>query len=230
MQSPQFAALTDEQILQIQEYLLSADGAMDIEEVDGFFCALISGPNTVMPSEYLPHLFGGGMPDIGPGTQGSEILGLLFHHWNHIADTLMRGELHFPLLFQDEPGKANGNDWAHGFMRGVDLRRESWNGLIEDEDSGGMMLPVMTLDFETDEAPDLERLTITDDERKDLKTHMTVAILDIFQYFVPQRKQGVRVSIERNPPKIGRNVSCPCGSGKKFKKCCGSGGTDPTLH
>ena len=22
-------------------------------------------------------------------------------------------------------------------------------------------------------------------------------------------------------PKIGRNAPCPCGSGKKFKKCCG---------
>ena len=25
----------------------------------------------------------------------------------------------------------------------------------------------------------------------------------------------------RNPPKIGRNDKCPCGSGKKYKKCCG---------
>ncbi|MDE3161441.1 MAG: SEC-C domain-containing protein [Acidobacteriota bacterium] len=23
-------------------------------------------------------------------------------------------------------------------------------------------------------------------------------------------------------PKIGRNEPCPCGSGKKFKKCCGA--------
>ncbi len=27
----------------------------------------------------------------------------------------------------------------------------------------------------------------------------------------------------RNPGKTGRNDPCPCGSGKKFKKCCGSG-------
>ncbi len=26
-----------------------------------------------------------------------------------------------------------------------------------------------------------------------------------------------------NQPKIGRNDSCPCGSGKKFKKCRGKG-------
>jgi hypothetical protein len=25
------------------------------------------------------------------------------------------------------------------------------------------------------------------------------------------------------PPKVGRNEPCPCGSGKKFKKCCGAG-------
>src|SRR5262249_46052781 len=25
----------------------------------------------------------------------------------------------------------------------------------------------------------------------------------------------------RAPPKVGRNEPCPCGSGKKYKKCCG---------
>jgi len=29
------------------------------------------------------------------------------------------------------------------------------------------------------------------------------------------------VTIRREMPKIGRNDPCPCGSGKKFKKCCG---------
>jgi len=32
----------------------------------------------------------------------------------------------------------------------------------------------------------------------------------------PKPKQYVRQT-----PKIGRNGPCPCGSGKKFKKCCG---------
>jgi preprotein translocase subunit SecA len=26
---------------------------------------------------------------------------------------------------------------------------------------------------------------------------------------------------EREAPKVGRNDPCPCGSGKKYKKCCG---------
>ena len=29
-------------------------------------------------------------------------------------------------------------------------------------------------------------------------------------------------TFKRQEPKIGRNDSCPCGSGKKYKKCCGA--------
>ena len=29
--------------------------------------------------------------------------------------------------------------------------------------------------------------------------------------------------LQREEPKIGRNDKCPCGSGKKYKKCCGRG-------
>jgi preprotein translocase subunit SecA len=28
--------------------------------------------------------------------------------------------------------------------------------------------------------------------------------------------------IRRDEPKVGRNDPCPCGSGKKYKKCCGA--------
>jgi SEC-C motif-containing protein len=30
-------------------------------------------------------------------------------------------------------------------------------------------------------------------------------------------------TIVRDSPKVGRNDPCPCGSGKKYKKCCGRG-------
>ncbi len=30
-------------------------------------------------------------------------------------------------------------------------------------------------------------------------------------------------TFRREAPKVGRNDPCPCGSGKKFKKCCGKG-------
>jgi preprotein translocase subunit SecA len=31
----------------------------------------------------------------------------------------------------------------------------------------------------------------------------------------------VRQPLLRQGPKVGRNDPCPCGSGKKFKQCCG---------
>ncbi|MDR0494488.1 MAG: SEC-C domain-containing protein [Treponema sp.] len=35
-------------------------------------------------------------------------------------------------------------------------------------------------------------------------------------------KTGERIeTVRREAPKIGRNDPCPCGSGKKYKKCCG---------
>jgi hypothetical protein len=34
----------------------------------------------------------------------------------------------------------------------------------------------------------------------------------------------------REAPKVGRNDPCPCGSGKKFKKCCGKAGAEPAAE
>ncbi len=33
--------------------------------------------------------------------------------------------------------------------------------------------------------------------------------------------QGASVTVKRAVPKVGRNDPCPCGSGKKYKQCCG---------
>ena len=34
-------------------------------------------------------------------------------------------------------------------------------------------------------------------------------------------RQGSSATVVRTTPKIGRNDPCPCGSGKKYKNCCG---------
>ena len=31
-------------------------------------------------------------------------------------------------------------------------------------------------------------------------------------------------------PKVGRNDPCPCGSGRKFKRCCGGGDAEKSLR
>ncbi len=36
-----------------------------------------------------------------------------------------------------------------------------------------------------------------------------------------QEESGTKQPYRRKERKVGRNESCPCGSGKKYKKCCG---------
>jgi len=51
------------------------------------------------------------------------------------------------------------------------------------------------------------------DLRRPKEEHLTYSSGDE----ADQKKKPVR----RGEKKIGRNAPCPCGSGKKYKKCCG---------
>jgi preprotein translocase subunit SecA len=37
----------------------------------------------------------------------------------------------------------------------------------------------------------------------------------------PQKQSDEPITLRREAPKVGRNEPCPCGSGKKYKKCHG---------
>ena len=43
-----------------------------------------------------------------------------------------------------------------------------------------------------------------------------------FHRVEPKAPSAPPVQFQRPGPKIGRNEPCPCGSGKKYKKCCGA--------
>src|SRR3954447_2405982 len=80
--------------------------AMNLEQLDGFFAALICGPDLIRPSEYLPEIWGGSeMADeeaFASQPQLKEFLDLVMRHWNAIAETLQSGDVHLPLLLEDE--------------------------------------------------------------------------------------------------------------------------------
>ena len=40
------------------------------------------------------------------------------------------------------------------------------------------------------------------------------------QYLLRMRVQPTDIQMGRRPPCVGRNEPCPCGSGKRFKRCC----------
>ena len=41
------------------------------------------------------------------------------------------------------------------------------------------------------------------------------------ELFANSSVQNANAPFVRTHPTVGRNAPCPCGSGKKYKKCCG---------
>jgi uncharacterized protein len=175
--------LTDYEYNRIGKVLdrLPVEDAMNLEEADGFFAALICGPETVLPSEYLREIWGGGLdadePVFSP-QELEELLHLSIKHWNFIANTLQSDDAFIPLLLEDEKGVANANDWATGFMRGMELRRDSWSGLIHDEDHGGSLTPIFILAHEHDPDPELRPYVepVSAEQHENLIVHLAAGV------------------------------------------------------
>jgi len=204
--------------------------SMNLEQLDGFLAALICGPDTVLPSEYLPVIWGDKIVledtfNAKPLLQ--DFLSLIMRHWNVIADTLHSGEVYLPLLLEDENGVSHANNWANGFMRGMELRMEDWANLLNDEQHGGWLVPILVLAHENslDEVMRPYNEPVSAEMREKLIVGAASGVRGIYRHFVAKRsREGQSFSsmntFRRSMPKIGRNDPCPCGSGKKFKQCC----------
>ena len=206
--------------------------SMNLEQLDGFLAALICGPELVPPSKYLPKIWGD--QTVFEDTSSAQVfMSLLMRHWNAIADALNSGEVYLPLLLEDESGITHGNDWANGFLRGMEFGKEDWTLLLEDEDHGGSLVPIFALANEHNPDPEMRpyKHPISAELRETLDCGCGGghdADLPLFQgTAIPSRRPAwQQPTFRRTMPKIGRNDPCPCGSGKKFKQCCGK----TTLH
>lgn len=208
---------------------------MNMERLDGFLSALITGPDLVMPSEYLPLVWVGESADessFATEHELEEFVSLLMGHWNAIVSTLESGDVYVPIFLEDENGIAHGFEWAKGFFQGVNLRRGSWAELIANEDAAGAILPIALMAGDVD--PEWPHEPLTDEKREEMFTLMAAGLVRIHRYFEPHRRGLARENrkehtYRRPAPKIGRNDPCPCGSGRKYKHCCAR--SDPTtLH
>ena len=113
----------------------------------------------------------------------------------------------------------DGEAWAWGFWEGMELRKKEWDPIWHSK-LADLLRPIYLLG--SDELEE-EELALVDSP---LKTHkltveMESAIPHIYQYWLPHRKSAV-VQVKHETPKLGRNDDCSCGSGKKYKKCCGA--------
>ena len=210
--------------------LFGSSRSMTVEGLDGFFAALICGPDNVLPSEYLPEIWGDGIVGEGPLSIQAiyeEFISLIMRHWNSICDCLRSGDVFTPLLLEDEAGVAHANDWANGFVRGMALRREEWGPFVDEDQVGGALIPVFALAHEHNPDPEMRpyKEPIDAELREKLIIGAAAGVIRIYRHFEPQRLLATQLptatdTFRRTTPKVGRNDPCPCGSGKKFKYCC----------
>ncbi|SAK51870.1 yecA family protein [Caballeronia temeraria] len=223
--------LTERELDRLEALLDSfGDEAMTLEMVDGFFAALICGPELVPPHEWLPAVLGG---TVAPANEknAETTLQLLIRHWNTIADdlevTLHEDAVYLPVLSLDEEdGIAHANEWAEGFMAGIEMRHESWNALLDDDEQAEALLPVLLLYHEDDPDPELRSDPEAFEDRDTIIQEMIAELTYIYRYFEPHRKENAMrdapAPIRRTSEKVGRNEPCPCGNGRKYKHCCGA--------
>jgi uncharacterized protein len=233
-----FKPLSERDVARLSDLLDSVpdNAAMTIEEMDGFFCALIVGPDVVLPSEYLPILLGGNPGDTNAFRtmrEANRTLPLLMRYWNSIVTSLQHLGAYAPLFDDADSKGVVGRLWAQGFMQGVELRFEGWQDLLADDNSGDLLM-IATVAGEVD--PAWPKRKISRKKMDEINLLMAAGVARAHAHFLEQRSSApthppapdVCEPARRSAAKVGRNDPCPCGSGLKFKKChCGLSGNRP---
>ncbi|MEO6280394.1 UPF0149 family protein [Roseateles sp.] len=225
--------LADEELDELESVLLAldADESMTLDTLDGFLHALAIGPQTVMPSQWLPRVWGqagGAMPPPVDGMhQANHLLGLVMRHFNSIVSGF---EHRPPVLVPFWPtvhyGAAgefeDAEMWAYGFTEGVKLSQAAWQALFNHPDGSRWYRPIGLLGADEFSA-DQDELTRTPAQRAALAAQIEESLMRIHAFWLPLRQAVAEQHVaKRMSTKVGRNEPCPCGSGKKFKKCCGA--------
>ncbi|QTD95093.1 UPF0149 family protein [Burkholderia anthina] len=232
--------LSDDEIDDLDQLLMSdimSDETMTIHTLDGFLTAIALGPTTVLPSEWLPAVWGS-TPEHAPDFESIEhaqhAFSLVIRHYNRIIGTLERDpDAIAPLLsihrYPDDPHEyLDGEAWALGFMAGVELRRADWQPLLNDVQGKAWLRPIYLLGAE-EISDDEQSLVRWPNQREQLSERIPDSVASLYRFWLPYRRamheRKLATPIQRTTPRTGRNDPCPCGSGKKFKKCCGAAGT-----
>jgi uncharacterized protein len=201
---------------------------MDIAMLDGFLTALLLAPNTVLPSRWLPMVWGETTEqpmEFDSDTQMRHILELVMRHYNQRARDLAAGvDLYDPVVYtREHEGRELSviDEWCTGFMRGVVLDAEAWDPLFQSEDDTALLTPMILYGTESGLAQ-LEDNPALKARQQEIADALGVCVIGIRDYWLEKRK--ATATYRRPTEKAGRNDPCPCGSGVKYKKCCGSPG------
>jgi uncharacterized protein len=229
-------ALSEQEMDELDTFLMSdatTNEVMLLDCLDGFLTAIVSGPTMPKPSEWIPRVWGPTAEDapiFESDAQAERITGLMTRHLKAIGWSLHQEPEHFEPVFDlqvyesDEREYMDGEMWAHGYITGINMQRDSWKTLFESKQGPVALRPIYLLGSpEVTEAE--EELVKTPAQREELSKQIPASVGLIYKFWAPQRRAADIANgktSENEIPKISRNAPCPCGSGRKFKKCCGA--------
>lgn len=233
--------LTDDELSSLQAFLDKpglGDTSMGVATMEGYFAALAIGPRTLMPSQWLPWVWdmdeGEAEPPFDNVEAANALMQLIFRQYNGVVSDFMDASKAFRPLYKKD-SRWSPLAWCEGFMLCVELGEEDWAPLQLKQRT--WLEPFIRLGT-------AEGLALTD-KRGDAEVWLAQilpSLKKIHAHWLKQRvaepageaEDGYTFGAEApipsasRTPKVGRNAPCPCGSGKKFKQCCGA--ASGTVH
>jgi uncharacterized protein len=209
--------LTESELEELGEFLARTQGSMLLPQAHGFLTAIVSAPTTIMPSTWQPMLIG--EPEFETMEEAQHYLGLVMRLYNQINTDLNEGrEVGPPDLDPDAVGL-----WCSGYLKASRMDDE-WR---HDEFGVSKLFPMGLLAGELDlvgeENADGDIIEDATPHLEKCLESLPSTVLELHEYWTAWRRENMPMppsATVRRPPKVGRNEPCPCGSGRKYKKCC----------
>jgi uncharacterized protein len=122
----------------LDDFLMSdhaPDDGMGLSDLDGFLTGIVVGPELILPSEWLPVIWGGDEPEFETEDEMRTVLGTIMGRYNEIAACFNSDPDEFDPIFWEGPeGEVIASDWAGGFLDAV-----------ESDNAGILMAPLFLL-------------------------------------------------------------------------------------
>ena len=202
-------------------------------ELDGYLTGIVVTPQAapILPERWIVHLWDD-KPNFVDDLQIKLVLGPVINGYNALGIEIDRSlkRLEADKIVDYRPRFLSGDQkpphdtvraWVRGFWKAMALAPETWNALIEDERTNVIIQPFLGF-FDLGELkPDEIPANIDDllDEHAALIPRMILVLRKLARF----RLENADAHRRPRKNKVGRNDPCPCGSGQKFKRCCGQG-------
>jgi uncharacterized protein len=116
-----------------------------VSMLDGYLTAIVVGPCSVSPYEWMRHMLGP-HDNIGTAgtTQAAALMGVAAR-FNAISEGLATApERYAPILERTDDGTVLAGPWCMGFLAAMKLRREAWHPLLDlSRIEHALLLPIL---------------------------------------------------------------------------------------